>query len=96
MNSRQRAQLRSMANGMNPLFQIGKGGLNSQFIRQADDALEKRELIKLGVLETAPETTREAAEQVATAVNAEVVQVIGRKFVLYRESKENKTIQLVK
>ena len=54
MNSRQRAQLRGMANGLNPLFQVGKGGLNNQFVKQADDALEKRELIKLGVLETAP------------------------------------------
>lgn len=96
MNSRQRAQLRGMANGLSPLFQVGKGGLNHSFIQQADDALEKRELIKLGVLETSPETAREVAEAVAGATGAEVVQVIGRKFVLYRESKENKTIQLVK
>ena len=96
MNSRQRAQLRGMANSLNPLFQVGKGGVSSQFIQQADDALEKRELIKLGVLQTAPESAREVAEAVALATGAEVVQVIGRKFVLYRESKENKTIQLVK
>ena len=96
MNSRQRAQLRGMANSLNPLFQVGKGGVNSQFIQQADAALEKRELIKLGVLETAPESASEVAETVAAATGAEVVQVIGRKFVLYRESKENKTIQLVK
>lgn len=96
MNSRQRAQLRGMANSLNPLFQVGKGGLNAQFVKQADDALEKRELIKLGVLETAPDSPREVAEAVAGAVGAEVVQVIGRKFVLYRESKEHKTIQLVK
>ena len=96
MNSRQRAQLRGMANSLNPLFQVGKGGLNAQFVKQADDALEKRELIKLGVLETAPDSLREVAEAVAEAVGAEVVQVIGRKFVLYRESKEHKTIQLVK
>lgn len=96
MNSRQRAQLRGMANGLSPLFQVGKGGLNDAFVHQTDDALEKRELIKLGVLETSPETAREVAEAVAAATGAEVVQVIGRKFVLYRESKENKTIQLVK
>ena len=96
MNSRQRAQLRGMANSLNPLFQVGKGGLNNQFVKQADDALEKRELIKLGVLETAADSPREVAEAVAGAVGAEVVQVIGRKFVLYRESKEHKTIQLVK
>ena len=96
MNSRQRAQLRGMANSLNPLFQVGKGGLNNQFVKQADDALEKRELIKLGVLEIAPDSPREVAEAVAGAVGAEVVQVIGRKFVLYRESKEHKTIQLVK
>lgn len=96
MNSRQRAQLRGMANSLNPLFQVGKGGLNNQFVKQADDALEKRELIKLGVLKTAADSPREVAEAVAGAVGAEVVQVIGRKFVLYRESKEHKTIQLVK
>ena len=56
MNSRQRAELRGMANTLDPIFQVGKGGVNDQLIRQVDETLEKRELIKLTVLESAPET----------------------------------------
>ncbi len=94
MNSRQRAELRGMANTLDPIFQVGKGGVNDQLIRQVDETLEKRELIKLTVLESAPETAREAADQIAAATHAETVQVIGRKFVLYRKSKEKQKIFL--
>lgn len=96
LNSRQRAQLRGLANGIETIFQIGKGGLNDQLNKQVDEALEVRELIKLRTLETSPVSTREAADTVAQAVNADVVQVIGSRFILYRESKDNKTIKLVK
>ncbi len=96
LTSKQRAQLRSMANSDEVIIYIGKGGLNEAIYKQADDALEKRELIKGGLLESAPVSVREAADSVAAAVGADVVQVIGRKFVLYRESKENKHIKLVK
>lgn len=96
LNSRQRAQLRGLANGIDTIFQIGKGGLNDQLNKQVDEALEVRELIKIRTLETAPVSTREAADTVAQAVNADVVQVIGSRFILYRESKDNKTIKLVK
>lgn len=96
LTSKQRAQLRGLANTLEAIFQVGKGGVNEQLIRQVDETLEKRELIKLTTLETCPETSREAAEKIAAAVGCEVVQVIGRKFILYRESKENKTIILVK
>ncbi len=96
LNSRQRAQLRGLANSMETIFQIGKGGINDQLIKQVDEALEKRELIKLRVLETSPVTSREAADEIALSVRADVVQVIGSRFVLYRESKDNKTIKLVK
>lgn len=96
LNSRQRAQLRGLANSMETIFQVGKGGINDQLIKQVDEALEKRELIKLRVLETSPVTSREAADEIALAVKADVVQVIGSRFVLYRESKDNKTIKLVK
>ncbi len=96
LNSRQRAQLRAMANGYETIFQIGKGGLNEQIVKQTDDALEARELIKLRVLETSPQTAREAADELAKAVNADVVQVIGSRFILYRESRDSKTIKLVK
>ncbi len=96
LNSRQRAQLRGLANTMDAIFQVGKGGINDQLIKQVGEALEARELIKMRVLETSPVTSREAAETIATAVGADVVQVIGYRFVLYKESKEHKTITLVK
>ena len=96
LTSKQRAQLRSMANSYEVIVHIGKGGINEAMIKQADDALEKRELIKCGLLETSPVSVREAADSMALAVNADVVQVIGRKFILYRESKDNKQIYLVK
>ena len=96
LNSRQRAQLRSIANSYDTIFQIGKGGINDVLIKQIDEALEKRELIKIRTLETSPETSREAADNVAEAVKADVVQVIGSRFVLYRESKDNKQIRLRK
>ncbi len=96
LNSRQRAQLRGLANSMETIFQVGKGGINDQLIKQVSDALEARELIKLRVLETSPVTSREAADTIATAVGADVVQVIGYRFVLYKESKEHKAIVLVK
>lgn len=95
LNSRQRAQLRSMANTLETIMQIGKSGISEQSLKQIDDALTARELIKLKRLETAPETARETADFVAQKVGADVVQVIGSKFVLYRESKE-KLIKLVK
>ena len=81
LNSRQRAQLRSIANSYDTIFQIGKGGINDALIKQIDEALEKRELIKIRTLETSPETSREAADNVAEAVKADVVQVIGSRFV---------------
>lgn len=96
LNSRQRAQLRGIANTIDAIFQVGKGGIGEQIIKQVDDALEARELIKMTVLETSEETSRTAADKIAKAVKADVVQVIGRKFVLYRESRENKQIVLVK
>lgn len=96
LNSRQRAQLRGMANGFETIFQVGKGGINDQLIKQVDEALDARELIKLRTLENSPESSRTAADQIAERVNADVVQVIGSRFILYRESRDNKTIKLVK
>lgn len=96
LNSRQRAQLRSMANSFQSIFQIGKGGVGEQLIHQVNEALEARELIKLTVLETSPIKARECADTIATATESDVVQVIGSKFILYKESKENKQIKLVK
>lgn len=96
LTSKQRAQLRGYGNTLDAIFQIGKGGVNEQLIRQVDETLEKRELIKLTTLETCPQSSKEAAEKISVATNSDVVQVIGRKFILYRESKENKQIVLVK
>lgn len=86
MTSKERAQLRGMANTMQPILQIGKNGLLDNTIKQIDDALEARELIKITVLETSGEDIREVAHEIAYKVNADVIQVIGSKFVLYRKS----------
>ncbi len=96
LNSRQRAQLRAMANSYETIFQVGKGGITEAFIKQVDEALEARELIKLRTLENSEFSSRTAADSIAEAVKADVVQVIGSKFILYRESKDNKKIKLVK
>ena len=96
LNSRQRAQLRGMANSYETIFQIGKGGINDNTVKQVNDALEARELIKLRILETCPTTVRETADALANSTDSDVVQVIGTRFILYKESKNNKTIKLVK
>jgi RNA-binding protein len=99
LNSRQRAQLRGLANSIDTIIHIGKDGIGDNLIKQADDALEARELIKGKVLENSMLTAREGAEELAQATRSQVVQVIGTKFVLYREthSKEkDKRIKLVK
>lgn len=75
-----------MANTMQPILQIGKGGVSENSLKQIDDALEARELIKITVLETSGEDVRELAHEIAKEVNAEVIQVIGSKFVLYRKN----------
>ena len=86
LTSKQRAQLRGLANGIDTILHVGKGGLGDDLVKQADDALEARELIKGRVLENAMLTPREAAEALAEATRSQVVQVIGTKFVLYRPS----------
>ena len=99
LNSRQRAQLRGLANSIETIIHIGKDGIGENLIKQANDALEARELIKGKVLENSMLSAREGAEELAQATRSEVVQVIGTKFVLYREthSKEkDKRIKLVK
>ena len=86
LTSKQRAQLRGLANGIDTNVHIGKDGIGENLTRQANDALEARELIKCRVLENSMLTSREAAEELARATRSEVVQVIGTKFVLYRPS----------
>lgn len=96
LNSRQRAQLRGLANSFETILQVGKSGVTENTVKQVSDALEARELIKLRTLETCPTSPRETAEEIAEKTGADVVQVIGTRFVLYRESKDNKQIKLVK
>ena len=96
LTSKQRAQLRGMANVYDTIFQIGKAGINDHLIRQVDETIEVRELIKLRILESAPEDVRTTAEKIAAATKSDVVQVIGSIFILYRKSKENPKIELVK
>ena len=96
LTSKQRAQLRAMANSLDPVLHIGKGDLGDNLIRQANDALEARELIKCRVLETSELSPREAADALSAATRSEVVQVIGTKFVLYRPThKKDKKDKIV-
>ena len=89
LTSKQRAYLRAMANRYDTIFQIGKGGISDNMTEQLDYALEARELIKLRTLDTCEYGPREAAE-----LGAEVISVTGSRFVLYRESKKQKKIEL--
>ena len=86
LTGKQRAQLRAMANSLEPVVHIGKDGIGENLVRQANDALEARELIKCRVLENCELTSREACEELSRLTRSEQVQVIGTKFVLYRES----------
>ncbi|MBR3780060.1 MAG: ribosome assembly RNA-binding protein YhbY [Clostridia bacterium] len=87
MTSKERAALRAQANSLEPLFQIGKGGMSDALVEQTADALRKRELIKLKVLlESAPESPREFADKLAEATESDVVQVVGGSIVLYKEN----------
>ncbi len=94
MTSKQRAYLRALSNNLDAIFQVGKNGLNENLIVQVNDALEARELIKLSVLETAPEDNYDIAKTLAMKTNSTLVQVIGNKFVLYRPKKKNSKIIL--
>ncbi|MCX8129350.1 MAG: ribosome assembly RNA-binding protein YhbY [Clostridia bacterium] len=94
LTSKQRSYLRGLANGIPPIFQVGKGGVNENMIKQFGDALEARELIKATVLKNSLADVRSICEELSQATDSDVVQVIGNKFVLYKESKENKVIEL--
>ena len=97
MTGKERAAFRAQANHLEPLFQVGKGGMSDALIKQTDDALRARELIKVKVLlESSPITPRETADELASATGAEVIQVIGGVIVLYRESPELKEKALQK
>ena len=86
LTSKQRAQLRALANGIDTIVQVGKDGMTENLVKQADEALEAREIIKCRVLENSMLTAREACEELRKLTRSEPVQVIGTKFVLYRKS----------
>ena len=89
MTGKVRAEYRKQAHNLQPLFHVGKGGVNEAFLKQTDDALKARELIKVKVLlESSPETPREVADKISEELSTEVIQVIGGVIVLYRYSPE--------
>ena len=94
LTSKQRAYLRSLANSVDTILMVGKGGLSEQIYKTADEALTARELIKGKVLETCELSVREVADIIAGEINADVVQVIGTKFVLYRKNEDEPVIVL--
>ena len=94
LTSKQRAYLRAMAAPMDTIFQVGKGGVNDNMCEQISNALEARELIKLRVLDNCDFNAKEAAQIISEETDSDVVQVIGTRFVLYRESVDHKKIEL--
>ena len=95
MTTKQRAYLKSLAMTMDPIFQIGKNSMTPELTKAVDEALEARELIKVSVLQNCADDPRELAAMLAERTRSQVVQVIGKKIVLYRERKnEKKKIQL--
>ncbi len=90
LTSKQRAYLRSLAQPMEPLFNVGKEKITPELIKAIDEALAKRELIKVGVLKNNDDDIRETAETVAARTRSTLVQVMGRKFTLYKEAKKPK------
>lgn len=93
LTGKQRSYLKALANGIDPIMQIGKNGITENVLKQIDDALESRELIKIKVLDNSFIKAKSAAEEIVAAVGAEYVQSIGNKFIIYRQS-ENKLIEI--
>lgn len=94
LTGKQKRFLRSKAHHLNPIFQVGKGGVNENMIKQINDALEARELLKISVLQNCEEDKDDVAAHVSAGAGAELVQIIGNTIVLYKESMDNKQIQL--
>lgn len=96
LTGKQKRFLRAEAHHLKAIFQVGKEGVNQNMITQLNDVLEKRELIKVHVLQNCLEDKHDVAEQIAKGTNAHIVQIIGNQIVLYKESVENKSITLPK
>jgi RNA-binding protein len=98
LTGKQKRYLRSLAHHLDPIFQVGKGGMNDHLIRHIVEAIETRELLKVSVLNNSIEEAREIAPELAEQSGSELVQVIGKTIVLYKQAKEekNRTIELPK
>ncbi len=94
LTGKQKRFLRAEAHHLKPIFQVGKIGVNENMIEQIRDVLEKRELIKVSVLQNCMEDKNVVADKLSEGVEAEIVQIIGNNIILYKESAENKQIQL--
>ena len=94
LTGKQKRFLRSKAHHLNPIFQVGKGGVNDNLIKQIGEALEARELLKVSVLQNCEEDRDDVASTLSKGARAELVQIIGNTIVLYKESRENKQLQL--
>lgn len=94
ITSKQRAYLRSIPQNLQPIFQIGKNGVNDNQIEQLKNALEVREIIKITMLDTTPADKHSIANEIAEKTGAEVVQIIGKKLTIYKRSEENPQIEL--
>ena len=94
LTGKQKRYLRSLAHNIDPIFQIGKAGINDNMISQIDETLENRELIKIHILQNDFDDKNDLAQTLSQATNSEVVQVIGSMIIIYRESQENKEISL--
>lgn len=94
LRGKERAYLKGLAQNIDPLIQLGKDGINEGFLKQIDKLLEDHELVKIKVLQNAPVEVDEIVDEVLEKTGAEFVQKIGKKLTIYRESKENKKIEL--
>lgn len=94
ITSKQRAYLKSIATNITPIFQVGKSSLTPEIVTAVDEALEKREIIKLSVLKNCFDDPNEIADTLAERTHSNVVHVIGKKIILYRQAKKNPKIKL--
>ncbi|WP_338750263.1 ribosome assembly RNA-binding protein YhbY [Bacillus sp. FJAT-52991] len=96
LTGKQKRFLRAEAHHLDPIFQVGKGGVNDNMIKQIGEALEARELMKVSILQNCDEDKQEVAQSIAKGAKAEIVQIIGNIIILYKESRENKQLVLPK
>lgn len=94
LTGKQRSYLRGLSNNITPIFQIGKNGIEENFLKQVEEALEARELIKISILQNSEYTARDASDEICGILKCEGISAVGRKFVLYKKSKNKPKIEL--